>query len=106
MLIMTTTWIPYGKESKSGKKYLEVMKKYPTDKSSEKTILLIGASATEVGMRVISITEAKKGKFEEAMKLETKRMLEFSSIEGISYKIETLLSGTEAMSMLGLTMPE
>lgn len=63
MLVVVTSWFPPGKAAEAGKKYIEVMKKYPTE-SFEKPVLLIGVRATKDGMKSISITEAKKGDLE------------------------------------------
>jgi len=105
VLVMVTSWFPPGKAAEAGKKYLEVMKKYPTE-SFEKAVLLIGVRATKDGMKSISITEAKKGDLEKVLNIEMKRMLMFGAIEGFKYDIETYLSGAEAMPMVGLGMPE
>jgi hypothetical protein len=105
VLVVVTSWFPPGKSAEAGKKYLEVMKKYPTE-SFEKPVLLIGARPTKDGMKTISITEARKGNLEKVLDMEMKRMLMFGSVEGFKYEIETYLSGAEAMPMVGLGMPE
>ncbi len=105
VLIMVTSWFPPSKSAEAGKKYLEVMKKYPME-SFEKPVLLVGARATKDGMKTISITEAKKGDLEKLLNIEMKRMLMFGAVEGFRYEIETYLSGAEAMPMVGLGMPE
>lgn len=43
---------------------------------------------------------------EEALADLTKRLLAFSVIEGYEYEMEVLMSGTEAMPLVGLQMPE
>ena len=103
---MTTAWIPYGKEKELGQKYIEVMKKYPIDRSLEKSLVPIGVKATKKGIKVISITDVKKGKYEDMIKRITEMNLAYSDIEGYSYKIETFLSGIDAMPMVGLMMPD
>lgn len=105
VLVMITSWFPPGKAAEAGKKYIEVMKKYPPE-SFEKSVLLIGVRATKDGMKSISITEAKKGDLEKVLNIEMKRMLMFGAIEGFTYDTETYLSGAEAMPMVGLGMPE
>jgi len=103
---MTTAWIPYGKEKEIGHKYIEVMKKYPIDRSLEKSLVPIGVKATKKGIKVISITDVKKGKYEDMIKRITEMNLAYSDIEGYCYKIETFLSGIDAMPMVGLMMPD
>lgn len=57
------------------------------------------------GMKVISIGEAEKGKFEEAYNVAIRRELEFYGIEGFRYEIETFLTTEEALPFIGLEMP-
>ncbi len=106
VIIVTTSNVPYGKEKELAEKYLEVLKKYPLDRSLEKPLLRLGAKATEKGIEVISITEAKEGKYEELIKRITNMNLAYSDVPGYYYKIETYLSGAEALPMIGLSMPE
>ena len=56
-------------------------------------------------IRVIAITEVEKGKYEEALNLEAKRLVEYMSIEGYRFEMETLMTTEEAMPLLGLKMP-
>lgn len=106
VLIMTTSWIPYGKEKEVGQKYLEVSKKYPMDRSLEKSLVPMGVKATKKGIKVFSVTEVKQGKYEEMLKRITEMQLAYSEIKGFKYKVETYLTGVDAMPMVGLRMPE
>lgn len=103
-MIMTTTWYPHGKEREAGEIFVELKNKLPT-KHFEEPILSIGVSATRDGIKVISIDKIKEGQYEKALRLITKRMLEFTNIKGFKYEIETLLTGSEAMSLIGLGVP-
>ncbi|MFW9999649.1 MAG: hypothetical protein ACFE9Q_00345 [Candidatus Hodarchaeota archaeon] len=106
VLIMTTSWIPYGKEKEVGQKYLAVTKKYPMDRSLENNLVPMGVKATKKGIKVFSVTEAKEGKYEQLLKRITEMQLAYSEIEGFRYKVETFLTGLDAMPMVGLRMPE
>ncbi|MFX0030901.1 MAG: hypothetical protein ACFE8B_16930 [Candidatus Hermodarchaeota archaeon] len=106
VIIVTTSNVPYGKEKELAEKYLEVLKKYPLDRSLEKPILRLAARASKKGNKIISITEVKEGKYEELIKRIVKMNLAYSKVEGFYYKIETYLSGAEALPMIGLSMPE
>ncbi len=105
VLIMTTTWIPQGKETEVGERYLKVMREIPKE-SFEKAVLPLGVISTKEGTKVINIVKVKKGEYENAIHLITKRMLKLSSIEGIHYQTETLLSGNAAMELISIAIPQ
>lgn len=105
VIVMITTWIPQGEEERAGKKYIDVIHQMPSE-SFEKPLLPLGVVATKEGTKVISIIEVKEGNYEKGLSLITKRMLKLSEIDGIHYEIETLMSGKEAMSIIGLGMPK
>ena len=103
VLIMVTSWYPPDKTTEAAKKFLEVMQKYPQE-SFEKP--LVGAvKADKDGIKNIWIEEIEKGKYEEALNLVSRRLVEYFGIEGYRYTIETLLTFEEAMPMIGLEMP-
>lgn len=106
VILMITSWIPFGKEREVGEKYLEVSKKYPMDRSLEKNLVPLGVKATKSGIKVITVTEIKKGKYEDMIKRIAEMQLAYSEIPGFKYKIETFLSGIDAMPMVGLMMPD
>ena len=104
MLIMVTAWYPLYKATEVGKKYIAVMQKFPAE-SFEKPLVPVGVRTVKDGIRVTAITEVEKGKFEEAYNLTVRRMVEYFGIEGFRYEVETLLTGEEAMPLIGLEMP-
>jgi len=104
VLIMVTLWYPPDKGIEVGKKYLGVMQKFPLE-SFEKPLVPVGVSPSKDGIKGISITEVEKGKYEETLNLVARRMVEFHGIEGFRYEIKTLLTGEEAMPLIGLKMP-
>lgn len=106
VIIMITSWIPFGKEREVGQKYLDVTKKYPMDRSLEKNLVPLGVRATKNGIKAFSVTEVKQGKYEEIIKRITEMQLAYSEIEGFKYKVETFLTGVDAMPMVGLRMPD
>ena len=104
VLIMVTTWYPPDKATEVAKKFLEVIQKYPHE-SFEKPLVLGAVSTVKDGIKVISITEVEKGKYEEALNLTSKRLVEYMGIEGYRCEIDTLLTVEEAMPLIGLEMP-
>ena len=106
MLLMITSWYPVSKATEIGKLYLEIRKKYPLDRSIGKRVVPVAVRNVKDGIRNVSIYEAKKDKFEALMAHMVKLMLEFGKVEGYKYEIETLMSGNEAMPLIGMEMPE
>lgn len=106
VIILTTSYIPYGKEKAIAEKYLEIVKKYPMDRSLEKSLIRVAVKATHKGIKAISATEVKEGKYDEMLKRITNMNLIYSDVPGYSYKIETFISGVDALPMIGLSMPE
>ncbi len=104
VLIMVTSWYPPDKAIEVATKYLEVLQKFPQE-SFEKPLVAAAASAVKDGIKVISITEVEKGKYEEALSLTAKRNVEYFGIEGYRFEIETLLTIEEALPLVGLEMP-
>lgn len=103
MYIMVTTWYPMKVAEKVGKKYLESLKN-PLDKDIVKRILTASAMKKE-GIRGIVFYEVKPGKVAEANLEISKRILQFSDIEGFRGEIETLSTAAEALPLIGLEMP-
>jgi hypothetical protein len=106
VMIVTTTWFPTGKSSEVGKKYLEVLKQFPPDKTISKIIVSVGVRTTTDGMKAFSISEIKEGKLKEFMDLAYKQILIYSEIEGYKTEMEFYMSGVEALPLVGLEMPE
>ncbi len=51
--------------------------------------------------------DVKEGKLQETLDLVYRRMLMFGNlVKEVSYEVEVYMSGTEAMPMIGLQMPE
>jgi hypothetical protein len=106
VLLVTTIWVPASKAIEVGKKFLEVSSKYPDDPSSGKSVLRVAVKTTKDGIKTMGITEIVKGKVEEVLANANEQMLLYSEIEGLRYKIETWMSGTEALPLVGLKMPK
>jgi len=106
VIIVSTTKFPVSKAKEVSERYLEVTKKFPLDRTLEKVILRLAGRITGEEIEVLSITEVKEGKYEEVFKRGNKIQLIYADIEGIKFKVRNYLSGTEALPMVGLEMPE
>jgi hypothetical protein len=65
--IITTSMYPSDKGEEVAKRYLEAMAKYPPDASLGTQIVPAAVKTTLQGIKVIGITEVKKGKYEDAL---------------------------------------
>ncbi len=106
VMVVSTSWFPTSKAAEVGKKYLEVLKQFPPDKSISKVIVRVGVRTTTEGMKSFTISEIKEGKLKEFMDLAYKQILIYSEIEGYKIEMEFYLSGVEALPLVGLKMPE
>lgn len=106
MVIIKTQW-PHNVSEDVGKAYLEVMKKYPVDRSLYKAAVASCVKATTEGLKALAVDDVKEGKLQETLDLVYRRMLMFGNlVKDLRYEIEVYMSGTEAMPMIGLQMPE
>ena len=72
---------------------------YPTDLVPEVV------SSNRKGIKVVSITEVKEGKLQEALTWVGTRMISFQSIKGFEYKIRLWSTVVEALEPLGMSLP-
>ena len=102
VLIMVTAWIPPDKIVEAAQKYMEVLQKFP-EQPFEKPLVEAASNSTKDGIKVISIGEIERGKYEEAMDLVMKRNAEYYGIKGYRYEVETLATLEEALPAIGMT---
>ena len=106
VMVVSTSWFPTSKSSEVGKKYLEILKQFPPDKTISKLIVTVGVRTTPDGMKAFSISEIKEGKLKEFMDIAYKQILIYSEIEGYKTEMEFFMSGAEALPLVGLEMPD
>ncbi|MBY9020592.1 MAG: hypothetical protein KGD67_06010 [Candidatus Lokiarchaeota archaeon] len=106
VLILGTTRFPVSKAKEVSKRYIEISKDFPPDKTLEKLILRLAARIIGDEIESISLSEVKEGKYEEVLKRGMMLQLRFADIEGIKFKNEIFLSGVDALPMVGFEMPE
>ena len=106
--IIVTAWYPVHKAMEVGKKFLEVVKKYPPSKSPGKEIIPVAVSSGKDGLKVISVIEVADGDaqtFSDALTQTNREIVEYMSIEGFKYKIRVWGSIQRGMELLGLKAP-
>jgi hypothetical protein len=104
--IITTSLYPSDKSPEVAKRYLEAMQKYPIDESLENPVVPAAVKGTQQGIKVLIISESKKGKLEEAYARSVSRNVMFQSIPGFESSIEVHYTLTEAMMAIGMSLPE
>ena len=105
MLIVTQVWYPASKAPEIGKLYLEVMKKFPNDKTISKTMVQGAVRTIKEGIHNIVIYAIKPGKVKEAMDLAQNRLLMLGAIDGFKYETYIAYEISEAMPLIGLQAP-
>ena len=106
VLIVTQHWWPHGNSEEVGKGYLDVMKKFPDDKSITKPILRSAIWAEQEGMCSITVSAIQAGKTKEAVETAMKRLLMISkNVEGFRYIIRIANDLVEGMPIIGLQAP-
>ena len=104
--MVTVNIMPVNKASEIAELYLEVMKKYPDDKTIEKPIVRSAIWASKEGYYNITISSIKPGKVKEVMDLATNRELMLSTVEGYRFEMHIAYELGEALSLIGLKAPE
>ena len=102
MYIIVTSLYPNGKIKEAIDIYAKMMTKYPDDASLGTPIVQVAVRATHNGIKVIHISEIKKGKFEEFYAFASKRMHMFDSIEGYSWTVKPFMNMEEALKSVGM----
>ncbi|MHA2129019.1 MAG: hypothetical protein ACW99L_03500 [Promethearchaeota archaeon] len=105
MYIVAETWFPAKNASEVGKLYLEMMAKYPDDRSIAKPIIQSSIHSVKDGIHALGVSSIKPGKVKEAMDLYSNRLLMMASIEGYVYEIYVTYDVVEAMPLVGLQAP-
>ncbi len=104
--IITTAWYPTDISKEVAKRYFEALEKYPADESLENTIVPAAVTTTKQGIKVIVVSEIKEGKLEEALTNTGNQMAMFQDIVGFEYAIRVYQLVTEALTMIGMSLPE
>ena len=103
--IVTTMWYPTHANNDIVKIYLKITKNYPA-KDELYTQLCAPLMVSKEGVKVMTIREPKKGKFEETLTYTTKFLNEFLEVEGYSYQIDVWHTFQEALAVGNIEVPE
>lgn len=104
--LITIAWYPSAKATEVAEKYLEARKQFPPDRSLTKEVVQVAVTTNKNGINVMSISEVKEGKLEEALTYAGNAMIPYQSIEGFEYKTRIWSTIVEAMELLGMKAPE
>jgi len=100
--IISQSFFPPDKADEVGKKYLELLKKYPQDESPGKILIPAAIAANKNGIMSLAATEVDKEKAFDSFNRATNMMIESRSIEGFRYEIRVWLTAEEALTTIGL----
>jgi hypothetical protein len=102
MYLITTSLYPPDKVKEAANMYVQMMTKYPDNASFGTPIVQGAVRSTIQGMKVISIFDVKKGKFDDAMALTVERMTMFNDIPGYRWVIKPYYNLEEAFKTIGM----
>ena len=100
--IIARSWYAPSKADEVGKKYLEVLKKYPPDESLAKDVVPVAVSSAKDGIETLMIAEVERAKLGDALNRAVNMMAEFRNIEGFNYEIKAWSTAQEALERIGL----
>ncbi len=86
--VIIKCFYPSHKAEEVTKIYMEMIQKYPPDKSLTERVVPAAGRATEKGLETMSIQKLKEGKFDEVAKRTMASMAMFHIIEGFEYSVE------------------
>ncbi len=104
--IFTTSWYPTDKSNEVAKRYFEMLEKFPPDESLGELIVPAAVTTTKQGVKVMVVSEVKEGKLEEALTYTGNQMAMFQDIVGFEYATRVYSLVTEALAMIGMSLPE
>ncbi len=98
-------WYPTHKAREVTTKMIELASEAPADETLGVQISQ-AIRTTKEGVFVITTTEVKLGKLEEAMSNLAEYLAKFNDIKGLEWSIETYYNLVEAMAFIGMKLPE
>ena len=104
--ILSTSLYPSDKAIEVAEKYLEALKKYPPDETLTNEVVPAAVKTTRQGIEVIAIAEVKEGQLEAALRTFGSTYAMFQSIVGFEYSIDVYATVAEAMTTIGMSLPE
>jgi len=104
--IVVTGWYPTDIAEEIAKKYFEMLKQYPFDRSLGKETIPVAVTTNKNGVKFLSVMDVKEGKLEDALTWASKRMVYFQSIKGYEYKVRVWSTVVEALESVGMNLPE
>ena len=99
--IMGTSWYPMDKAPEVGKALTKAM---ATPMKFIKSAHLYGTS-TEAGAKVVTIYQIENDKLADGLREVVKQFFPYTSIPGFKFQIEVMMTGVEALSIMGLKAP-
>lgn len=104
--LITKSQYPSHKAGEAAEKYLEALKKYPIDDKLETELVPAAVKSNSKGIGILTISEVKEGKLDEAYTNKVKFMVLFQGIQGFEYSIDVHMTVVEALGVLGISPPE
>ena len=97
--VVLKTFYPTHKTEEVGKIYMELLKKYPPDKSIAEYVVQGASRPTKKGPEGMTIFKLKEGQFDKFKKRIISVMAMFNNVEGFGYTIDLWATAEEAAAV-------
>jgi hypothetical protein len=104
--VIETVTYPSCKADEVAKKYFEVMQQFPPDDSLGTQVVPVAVTRNLQGIKVIAITEVKKGRLEDLLIRLGNALAMFRTIPGYEAQVETYFTLEEALGTIGMSLPK
>jgi len=105
--VFITSLFPPHTAEKLAKLYVDLLKEERSKlRPLGKEIIPNAVKSTTQGMEVIGVWDIKEGKLEEFLINQQEFLTKYHEIEGYTYQMDVRFKVSEALSMIGLKMPE
>ncbi|MHA2392584.1 MAG: hypothetical protein ACXAEX_11630 [Promethearchaeota archaeon] len=105
--VFITSLFPPHKGEELAKLYIKLLKEErATLRPMGKELIPNAVKSTINGMEVIGVWDIKEGKLEEFLFKQQESLANYHEIEGYKYQMDVRFKVSEALSMIGLKMPE
>ena len=105
-IIFVESQYPASKNNEVLAAWMKALEKYPRNEGLATPLVESAVTSDKCGLRVLSASQTKPGKYEEAIAYTGKFMTEFFDIEGYSYEFSNWSTIEEAMGSIGQQAPE
>ena len=105
--VFITSLFPPHVAEKLAKVYVDLLREERSRlRPTAKEIIPNAIKSNTQGIEVIGVWDIKEGKLGEFLAIQQELLTKYHDIEGYTYQMDVRFKATEALSMIGIKMPE